>query len=516
MKDERIRHTSICTTFFYSFRIFCISHKYRKYKKIYNLYLKRYSMTMTMTMTTTTIVSYKSLIFVAFIIIHCAAGFENRQKQKCFIDCAIIGGGPAGLATAIAISKSSPTSSVGIFERDSFQPKGASIQISSSGWKSLADLDSSVVPKLEDTGVAVTAVDLRSWTNIKEEEEKKNMSMTRRSRLKNSIKKPLTKLKSIITQFIFSKVLRRTHLWHDVRVVLRQHAEKLYTGDDSKSKATLINLNLNLENIQSLSPLGGSSSSSSSSRSNQDDDDEARFELIFKNVESGEEMKVRTNYVFACDGINSKVRSILPNEPDVLLSEDKSVWRGMAANIPTSTATFFRGQQDSDTVGRTALIFPGGKNAGSSWSVISDAEDGRANTDEESRRRVLKVVETMGTNSENYKRMKKVIDDSNIIIENKLYVRDFDKPWESSYDGLIYIGDSAHPVRPTGEGTALAFEDANVLGQVVSKYGLGVKALRQYENERYEPVKAISEKVRTDVNNFYKQPNELMVGAATE
>jgi hypothetical protein len=359
-------------------------------------------------------------------------------------------------------------------------------------------------------------VDLRSWTNIKEEEEKKNISMTRRSRLKNSIKKPLTKLKSIITQFIFSKVLRRTHLWHDVRVVLRQHAEKLYTGDDSKSKATLINLNLNLENIQSLSPLGGSSSSSSSSRSNQDDDDEARFELIFKNVESGEEMKVRTNYVFACDGINSKVRSILPNEPDVLLSEDKSVWRGMAANIPTSTATFFRGQQDSDTVGRTALIFPGGKNAGSSWSVISDAEDGRANTDEESRRRVLKVVETMGTNSENYKRMKKVIDDSNIIIENKLYVRDFDKPWESSYDGLIYIGDSAHPVRPTGEGTALAFEDANVLGQVVSKYGLGVKALRQYENERYEPVKAISEKVRTDVNNFYKQPNELMVGAATE
>jgi 2-polyprenyl-6-methoxyphenol hydroxylase-like FAD-dependent oxidoreductase len=456
-------------------------------------------MTMTRTRTRTSNRSYKSLIFVAFII-HCAAGFENRQ-QHCIIDCAIIGGGPAGLATAIAISKSSPSSSIAIFERDGFQPKGASIQISSSGWKSLANLDSSIVPKLEDTGAALTAVDLRSWTNVKKEDDD--------SRLKNSIMKPLTKLKSIITQFLFSKVVSRTHLWHDVRVVLRQHTEELYTSDDSKSKAALINLNLNLEYIQSLSP--GSSRSSSSQ-----DDDEARFELIFKNVESGEEMKVRTKYVFACDGTNSKVRSILPNEPDILLSENKSVWRGMAPNIPTSTATFYRGQPASDTAGRSALIFPGGKNAGSSWTVISDVEDGRANTDEESRRRVLKVVETMGTNSENYKRMKQVIDDSNIIIENKLQVRDFDKPWESSYDGLIYIGDSAHPVRPTGEGTALAFEDANVLGQVVSKYGLGVKALRQYENERYEPVKAISEKVRTGAQNFYEQPNAPVVGAGTE
>ena len=456
---------------------------------------------MTMTRTRTGNRSYKSIIFLAFIM-HCAAGFENRQQHR-IIDCAIIGGGPGGLATAIAISKSSPSSSIAIFERDGFQPKGASIQISSSGWKSLANLDSSVVPKLEDTGVPVTAVDLRSWTNVKEEDEKN-------SRLKKYIKKPLTKLKSRITQFLFSKVVSRTHLWHDVRVVLRQHAEELYTSDDSKSKAAFINLNLNLEYIQSLST--GTSSSSSSSQ----DDDEARFELIFKNAESGEEMKVRTKYVFACDGTNSKVRSILPNEPDTLLSENKSVWRGMAPNIPTSTATFYRGQQDSDTAGRSALIFPGGKSAGSSWTVISDVEDERANTEEESRRRVLKVVETMGTNSENYKRMKQVIDDSNIIIENKLQVRDFDKPWESSYDGLIYIGDSAHPVRPTGEGTALAFEDANVLGQVVSKYGLGVKALRQYENKRYEPVKTISEKVRTGAQNFYKQPNALMVGGGTE
>ena len=73
----------------------------------------------------------------------------------------------------------------------------------------------------------------------------------------------------------------------------------------------------------------------------------------------------------------------------------------------------------------------------------------------------------MGTDSDSYKLMKRAMDDSPIIIENKLHVRDFDQPWNSAYDSCIYIGDAAHPVRPTGEGTALAFEDTNVLRQMI-------------------------------------------------
>jgi len=84
-------------------------------------------------------------------------------------------------------------------------------------------------------------------------------------------------------------------------------------------------------------------------------------------------------------------------------------------------------------------------------------------------------------------------------------VRDFDKPWKSSYDGLAYTGDAAHPVRPTGEGTALAFEDAKVLGEVVAKYGLSVEALRAYEDMRYEPVKRISDEVRRLAKASYAQ-----------
>lgn len=464
--------------------------------------------------------SYKifHLAFIAFVV-HCclqtgttlaqsgstATGSNHRQC----IDCAIVGGGPAGLAAAIAILKSSPSSSIVIFERDGFQPKGASISISESGWKSIAELDSgggggSLVTKLEETGVPITAFEFKPWT---ENEEDEVLNTTQLGRARDVFENALSKLKSKVTKMLFPAVVNRIHLWHDVRVALSEHANTLYRGtnnavdgnrsegegegEDGDCLKSLVNLNLNLENIQPLSP--------------PEHQDGARFELSFKNVETGEETKVRAKYIFACDGDKSKVRSILPNEPDILLAEDKSVWRGMAPNIDTSgVATYYRGESDSNSAGRSGLIFPGGKNAGSSWTLISDAEDKRSTSDEESRKRVLKVIESMGTDSDNYKRFKQVIDNSAIIIENKLHVRDFDKPWESSYDGLIYIGDSAHPVRPTGEGTALAFEDANVLGKVISKYGLGIEALREYENERYESVKLISEEVRARAQNFYK------------
>mmetsp|Transcript_13681 Transcript_13681/g.20828 ORF Transcript_13681/g.20828 Transcript_13681/m.20828 type:complete len:455 (-) Transcript_13681:178-1542(-) len=401
------------------------------------------------------------------------------------IDCAIVGAGPAGLATSIAISKSSPSSSIAIFERDDFQPKGASIQISRRGWKTIAELDSAdglLTRKLDETSVPVKSVESKSW-----KEEGKEASLEKPSRLKAFLSKTKVKLFNLFA----SRIITRVHLWHDIRVALWEYAVEQYTAG-TKYPQPLVHLNLNLEDIQVLSP----------SESN----DGARFILSFSNAVSKETLKVRAKNIVACDGVKSKVRSILPNEPNVLLAEEKSVWRGLAPNISTSgKATFFRGARDTNTSGRSGLIFPGGKNAGTSWTVISDVEDQRSESHEESKRRVMKVIESMGKGSDNFNLFKDVIDDSSIVIENKLFVRDFDKPWKSSYDGIIYIGDSAHPVRPTGEGTALALEDAKVLGQVIVKHGFCDEALREYENERYEPVKKISEKVRSQAENFYKE-----------
>ena len=421
------------------------------------------------------------------------------------IDCAIIGGGPASFVTAIAISKASPSSSIAIFEKDAFQPKGASIQISKSGWKSIKELEESLVQKLDDTGVPVYGVGMKPWKYSNDDNAEDNQNS-----IQVFLKKNLSKVKSKAMRILFSRAIRKTHLWHDVRVALRDHAIKTYDATEAATSGdrSLLNLNCALEEIHPLH---------NDDKDGEDIDvDIDRFELTLINTQNGERKKVRAKYLFACDGTKSKVRSVLPNEPDILLAENKSVWRGMAPNVSTSgKATFFIGKGDSDTAGRSALLFPGGKDAGSSWTVISDVEDGKSTSTEEARNRVLKVIDTMGMSAEasttesgsnEYVQLKQAIDDSFIIIENKLHVRDFDKPWESAYDGLIYIGDSAHPVRPTGEGTALAFEDANVLGQVISKHGLGVRSLREYENERYEAVKTISEKVRASSIALYK-PN---------
>jgi len=215
--------------------------------------------------------------------------------------------------------------------------------------------------------------------------------------------------------------------------------------------------------------------------------------MIF--LQNGQPLKVYAKHVLACDGTMSTVRSVLPNEPDVLLSENKSVWRGRAPNVDTNgEATFFRDTEN----GRSGLIFPAGKNAGSSWAVISDMVDGRSGSDKDARERLYCVIQDCDD------MISQVVEDSPIIIENKLYVRDFDLPWEAAYDGLAFLGDAAHPVRPTGEGTALALEDAKVLSDVVGEHSLCVKALRKLEMVRYEPVKKISENIRNMAQKFYQ------------
>lgn len=395
------------------------------------------------------------------------------------VDCAIIGGGPAGLAAAIAISKSSPSSSIAIFERDQFQPKGASIQISKPGWESIAQLDPALLDKLKETSVPVTAVELKPFDSPKSSKPKKSFA----------------NISIQVVSFIF-RLLRRavthTHLWHDVRMVLADQAKHLYSYSEG-TPSDLIYTNCSLKRIKVLNDDVQDDNAN-------DGQHGSRFELVLD--ANNHERTVKAKFLFACDGTKSRTRSLLPKEPDILLAENKSVWRGTARNISTfGKATFYK---DDENGGRSALIFPAGRDAGSSWTVISEAEDGKSETDQEARDRVLRIVKDCD------EILKRAIDDSPIIIENKLQVRNFDLPWGSAYDGLIFIGDSAHPVRPTGEGTALAFEDARVLGEMIAEHGLSVKVLRAYEDERYEPVKIISEKVRASAQGFYKNSKKTV------
>ena len=94
------------------------------------------------------------------------------------------------------------------------------------------------------------------------------------------------------------------------------------------------------------------------------------------------------------------------------------------------------------------------------------------------------------------------------MIEGKLQTRNFTKPWASATPRVAFLGDAAHPLRPTGEGTALALEDAWTLGSLAvaaesTDDFCDPVTLRQYEALRGARVEAVSNAVRIAANRFY-------------
>ena len=80
-------------------------------------------------------------------------------------------------------------------------------------------------------------------------------------------------------------------------------------------------------------------------------------------------------------------------------------------------------------------------------------------------------------------------------------------PFCSALNGVAFLGDAAHPVRPTGEGIELAFQDAWQLGAIVKASPdllPDADMLRCYEAASLPRVRHVSEKVRAVVNAYYK------------
>ena len=174
--------------------------------------------------------------------------------------------------------------------------------------------------------------------------------------------------------------------------------------------------------------------------------------------DDGDEVTARV--VLACDGARSACRRLLPSEPDdLLLDEGKSAWRGQAVGLDSGReATFYK-----DDTGRSGLVFPAGAGQGSSWTFIASSVAGRSQSPEEARARL-----TAALPDELDATLRQAIDASPFLIESKLQTRDFSKPWASATPRVAFLGDAAHPLRPTGEGTALALEDAWTVGSLAA------------------------------------------------
>ena len=83
------------------------------------------------------------------------------------LDVAVIGGGPCGLATALALSKAPclKNANIAVFEADEWKPKGASIQISKAGWSALQSLDTEAATRIRATGAPVKSACAASAEN---------------------------------------------------------------------------------------------------------------------------------------------------------------------------------------------------------------------------------------------------------------------------------------------------------------------------------------------------------------
>ena len=231
------------------------------------------------------------------------------------------------------------------------------------------------------------------------------------------------------------------------------------------------------------------------------------MELLFKHTrEDGvpsPPTSVSARLVLACDGTRSSVRELCPAEPtELLVEEGKSCWRGIAPSFDCdATATFYRSDE-----GTSALLFPAGVDAGSSWTVIAPAAEGRSLTTEQARRR-LDAALCRGACDVDASLLA-AIDASPTVLEHKLVVRDYDQPWQASLARVAYLGDACHPLRPTGEGTALAWEDAWTLGCLFAASSaadecLRPATLRAYEEARRVRVRAVATAVRQAADNFY-------------
>ena len=481
---------------------------------------------------------------------------------KTAVDVAIIGGGPCGLATALALRHSAPTAAIAVFERDpDLTPKGSSVVISPSGWAALRCVDCTASKRLRQLAVPIESVTILPL------EEGGSAAAPGFAR---SALRVLESLNRGLRACGLPRLgIVRANRWSDVRDALASRVQEL-CGDEA------LHLGCRLTSLAEAPGSGGFALTFERCGGHGDADGDG--------VATG---AVTASVVLACDGTRSTVRSLSPRgyrNDDVLVDEGKSVWRGIAPDVDLKGAcTVLRDTNRSD--GALAITFPAGGGGGASWTVAAPRTEGYSRSSEEARRRLLASLppQEEGCTYAPLAALRRCIDESPVIIENRLkvpsatartnpigshpinpigsylvcilpfimsrphsgslppnpigsrptrscfsvgpigarppthpcrwrlpQVRTFGNgspPFSSPINGIAYLGDSAHPVRPTGEGIALAFEDAWQLGEIVKQSPdqlPNVDMLRAYESARLPYVRSVSEKVRSMADAYYE------------
>ena len=460
-----------------------------------------------------------------------------RFSDALHVDVAIVGGGPGGLAAALALTRSCPVgTTIRVFEKDSFEPKGASISISKSGWQALRDVDpdlcATLEPRIRSTGVPTTRVAFEGFDSTAPVISRPVRGLIKVVNGASLVLQGITAAANLLLRRNWMPPrFRVAHLWHDVRGCLAD-AVREECGDGA------ICTGHTLVGLAEVEEPGGSG-----------------FELAFEVAPEGaageapssglaaevaaEVLTVRCGAVLGCDGVGSSVRRLAAKEPkasEVFADEGRIVWRGIVPGVDLrNKATFFSGGASTKTDNNrgassattsSGLVFPaGGEAKGASWALIAPAAEGRSSGSEDSRRRAAAALEAACGSSPVPELLSHAIGASSVVVEHRLMVRDVSEgapPYAAATAGLTFMGDAQHPVRPTGEGLALAWADAAALGSccaeavAASRVSLPPGAapalfsaedlagiLSAYEAKRLPEVQEVSERVRAAAEAFY-------------
>ncbi|EOD26627.1 hypothetical protein EMIHUDRAFT_236664 [Emiliania huxleyi CCMP1516] len=400
------------------------------------------------------------------------------------VDIAIIGGGPCGLATALALRRVSclKDASIAVFERDHMEPKGAAIAIQPMGIDALNDIDIMLVPEMRRRAVRMSDLahlsvnDLSSDSN--EDGFPRGFCQPYRQR---PIRERLWKWLARVGCRLRIRPTRSSFNWHDVRSVLAKQVHAICGPETLRFGHTLMA-------VRTRTASEG-------------------IDLTF-GVESADDrhsVTYRARLVCSADGVRSMTRRCWPGADTATAKpQGKSVWYGLAPRLRL-------GDRMIRVVAHKSCLLnvqPAFGGRGTSFSFMAPAVSGYAIDDFDAARRLLSAAPRKLRST-----LTALIKATPHVTENKLHSRDFSRPWASPSHRLCFLGDAAHPMRPTfGYGTSLGFEDAVVLARIAKREGsldsFVANGVRAFERARLSRVRAVVEISHEAALSYYGHPDE--------
>lgn len=378
------------------------------------------------------------------------------------LDIAIIGGGPGGLAVALALRQAAPNLKVQVFERaTTLAPRGAGLRIAPNGLKALAAIDFELPADLAKRAFQATKAKTTDCEG------------------------------NLLQEYDFAALDAASEAQYGYRPLLLGWWELTETLASKLPDDALV--------------LGASFKSA-----------EAAPHGV--NVFMQDRDAIKAKLLLGCDGYNSRVwESVIGGKPAQF--EYTVLWR---ARVP-----FAEVLETLDEVlisaggGMISTVFPI-SNGDVVWTFS-------ATSDILQERGLGEVVQAHAerkgsqyTGSQRLEHCLRVFEghypdvllrlvhatNPDTILEQGVWARN---PAEMPQGGALsdgpwsVLGDAFHPMRPTGDGAGLTFEDAAILGAAAAEHGATPAMLRAYEAQRLPRVLKIMETTMVTGRSSYGQ-----------